>query len=878
MNDVAQRILSILTARFKTKGAAAFNLNQELNMPDPVTERNMSNEEKEYVKNELLKIIQYKESHDGTILIPVSVVSEPRGHEEWYDDWLAANNDTIRSYYWKSLENFLSLELTRKYSPIEAGKIVKSIDDATYCIMKKLASPSRKEFNYKGLVVGYIQSGKTANFTALIAKAADAGYKMIIVLSGIHSILRRQTQIRLDKELTGMNDMRINESFIPEPPDIKKWKRTTTAIVKSNKTRQGEVKIKDMGEFDLKNLDPFSSLCNRSTPTIAIIKKNVSVLNKLIEYISVSTEENRANMPVLIIDDEADQASIDGNANDPESNPTSTNDRIRRILNFFPRKAYVGYTATPFANVLINMDTEHNKLSYDFYPRNFIISLPEPDDYFGTSKIFQSQLSTHIVKPTNDTEGDLLQNGITNDLVTAIECFIIGCAVRNKRGDKSKPMSMLVHVSRLTHIHSAINEYVSNYVDTIKRRYNSEVHNALLKEQFAISWKVFKEDAEKINQGLKKGNLIPDFENVWNEVGKVFKVLKVLELNASSDDKLDYTTGQEIKVIAIGGNQLSRGLTLEGLMTSYYLRQSNQYDTLLQMGRWFGYRHGYEDLTKIFTTSQIWEYFSHLAVVEEELRRDIRRYDDTDNTPADLALTIRTHSRLAVTAPNKLGAAQLRQTSYSDSLNQTFRFPLDHPEKLRANLNIGDSFIKTAMGQSKFKESWVKGVYVSEKTFSSEFIIDSFFDRYNFEERFSGPGLEINDLRGYIFRNRHELKNWKIALAGNAQINNPVSLGGISFNMINRSRISNNIGYDCGVITDKKHLLSDLHEGATSRSDGRNSEQGLLILYIINKDSKGEKEGRIDLFYDIASEKINVLGFAMILPESRNEPYNRIGQ
>ena len=722
MNIVAQRILGILIDRFKEKGAANFNLNQELNRIDPVTDREMTDEEKDFVRKELQKAIQYKESHDSAILIPVSVVSDPREHVDWYDGWLAENNDSNNSYYWKSLENFLSNELTKKYGAIDAGKIVKSIDFATYSIMNKLANPARKEFNYKGLVVGYVQSGKTANFTALIAKAADAGYKLIIVLAGIHNILRRQTQVRLDRELTGEIDFENPDNYIDRPVPAKVWNRLTTAH----------------NDFSIANKGLFSNYCQSVNPSIAITKKNVRILNRLIDYVSQASEELRANMPILIIDDEADQASIDGNANNPDTDPTATNECIRRLLSHFNRKAYVGYTATPFANVLINMSTDD-----DLYPRNFIISLPEPEGYFGTSKIFQGGLSKHIVKRTTDTEGILMQNGITDNLSNSVDLFIIGCAIRNKRGDKNKPMSMLVHVSRLTLVHERLNEIISDYVSTVKKRYNNKKHNSILKEQFKKEWENYYLDIQAINPK----NLIHSFDEIWDEIENVFKVIKVLELNASSDDKLDYTTGEETKVIAIGGNQLSRGLTLEGLMISYYLRASNQYDTLLQMGRWFGYRHGYEDLTRIFTTTQIWQYFSHLATVEEELRRDIKRYDNSDNTPADLTLTIRTHSRLAVTASNKLGAAMLRQTSYSDSLNQTFKFPLDISEKLRANLNIATSFIRLATEQCQFKESWVKGVWLSEKTFSSDFIIKSFYDKYNFEERFNGTGFRKRSIK-----------------------------------------------------------------------------------------------------------------------------------
>jgi len=910
MNEVVQRILSILIQRFNAIGPIDFDLTQELNKPDPVTERVMNEDEREYARKELLKIIQYKKSHDSAILVPVSVVSDPRDHEEWYegdDGWLAENNNSVGSYYWKRLEDFLSWELSKKYTPENAGIVVKSIDEATYSIMKKLSNPLRKEFSYKGLVVGYVQSGKTANFTALIAKAADAGYKFIIVLSGIHSVLRRQTQIRLDKELTGMNDLAIEESFITEPSDIKRWNRITTARLRPRRTRDGQLMVKDLGEFDTVNVDPFDSICNRATPTLAIIKKNVKVLDRLIEYIRQSREENRNNIPLLIIDDEADQASIDGNANDPDSDPTGTNDRIRRVLSLFKRKAYVGYTATPFANVLIDMTTDHDELRDDLYPRNFIISLPKPENYFGTSIIFQSDLSERFIVdiPTrlNNTPYDevrtLTREGIMTDYLSkAIDQFILCCAVRNIRGDKMKPMSMLVHVSHRVNHMVIIKNIISNdephslgYLEIIKGRYRNTAQSSVLKEEYKLIWAEFVVDSIRINDDLHINNMIPDFEDIWNKVGDVLNILKVIELNYASEDKLDYTTGEEMKVIAVGGNQLSRGLTLEGLMTSYYLRvnRSMAYDTLLQMGRWFGYRKGYEDLTRVHTTQQIAEYFEHLALVEEELRSEIYRYEEENMTPLQMAVAIRDHRNLNVTAKNKMGAAHIRQASFSGSLNQTFWLPLDQPEILRANYNLGGAFIKKLKEEVGFSNVGGSGVYLANQKINGEIILRDFLTRYNFvdRDRTGGPGLDAEGLIDYISRRLNdqnpELTQWSVAVVGNANPkapNDPALFGELEINRIQRSRKHTQRGFNIGVLTEPDHLTIDLN-----LHELRSPQNPLLLLYLIWKDSRAAKQienplfdQRIDLYRFIDIERIDVLGIAVLLPKSKNQPNNYIGQ
>jgi hypothetical protein len=891
------QLIQNLIDRFNHLGAEIFNLEKELELTfHPITREPLDKEVLAKIKKELLERIHYKESHDGAILVPVSVVSDPKLHEEWYGTWLSDNNDRVGSYYWKRLEEFLSVELTRKIGAKAAGHVVKSIDEATASIMEKLANPLRREFTYKGLVVGYVQSGKTANFTALISKAVDAGYKLIIVLSGIHSVLRRQTQIRLDKELTGMNDLHINEAFIQEPSDVKRWNRITTAHVKRRHSRDGQLKIRDLGEFDIVNVDPFNSLCNRSTPTLAIIKKNVRVLDRLIEYIRNSDSESRSNIPVLIIDDEADQASVDTNANNPDADPISTNDRIRTVLGLFPRRAYVGYTATPFANVLIDMTTEHAALLDDLYPRNFIVSLPEPEGYFGTRRIFQGDLAELFSVEVSNDEGEeeisLLTGQITEHLTCAIDQFILSCAVRNLRGDKVRPMSMLVHVTHvITHM-KTIHEIITSYIEDISGRYIDRKSSQSLKEEFKTVWRPFADKAAAINHELNlvDKNKIPAFDEVWAEMKNVFVVLRAMELNSSSEDRLDYNTEEEMKIIAVGGNQLSRGLTLEGLMTSYYLRDSRQYDTLLQMGRWFGYRHRYEDLTRIHTTTQIWELFEHLALVEEELRGEIYRYEEENLTPLQMALAIRSHRNMAITAPKKMGAGRVKQLSFSGSLNQTHWLPLDQPDILQQNYNLGNSFISKINSDSGFANARGNGVFLAKKKISGQIVLAEFLKKYQVVDtnRTGGPGLDYISLLQYISRRLNdqspELTRWSVGVVSNinpGSESTPTVYGGLSVNKISRSRKYTPIGYNIGVLTEPNHLDVDL-----DLDEIRDPQNPLLLFYLISKESKAKGEHkqapkpqqRIDLFQFIDTKKIDVLGIAILLPFSEFEDDHYIGQ
>jgi hypothetical protein len=870
-----QQLVQNLYERFEYLGEDHFNLDAELSqLTHPITRDIIDIDAIHSIEQGFLTKIQYKRSHDGAILIPVSVVSDPKEHDEWYPEWLNTHNDNRGSYYWKRLEDFLSNELSFKHGANSAGEIVRSIDEATHSIMEKLANPLRHEFSYKGLVVGYVQSGKTANFTALIAKAADAGYKLIIILAGIHNVLRRQTQVRLDRELTGIRDIDEPENYISLPGAANAWQRLTTAH----------------NDFTIANLGLFSNYCQSNTPIIAVVKKNVIVLDRLISYFSNASSELRSRLPVLLIDDEADQASINGNANDPDSDPTSTNERIRAILSLFNRKVYIGYTATPFANALIDMSTDHDILQDDLYPRNFIVSLPKPSGYFGSAAIFNSNLSERFVEEIPDEGNELLRhNEMTENLSIAIDQFVLSCAIRNLRGDSMKPMSMLVHISHRINNMNVLNRIINQYVQEIHGRYNDNNLSEILKDQYKEIWDNYIDDSLEINNGLGLSNNIPDFKQVWYELENVFEKLQVLELNSQSEDTLDYTTSDPIKIIAIGGNQLSRGLTLEGLMISYYLRASRQYDTLLQMARWFGYRQGYEDLTRVHTTEQIWSFFEHLALVEEEIRSEIYRYEEDRTTPMQMAIAIRAHRNLNVTARNKMGAAKPRQTSYSGSLNQTIWFPLDQPGVLQANLNLGNGFIYDIQNQVGFTNINESGVYLANQKIAGELVLERFLNRYNFidTENTGGPGLDAENLLSYIFRRINdtvpELTEWSIAVVGNSNPtaeNDPITFGGLSLNRIQRSRKFTKRGFNIGVLTEPDHLNIDV-----DNSDTRSPQNPLLLLYLIWKDSKARNQiinpvidQRIDLYRDVNTEKIDVLGIAILLPFSRQEPNNYIGQ
>ena len=361
-----------------------------------------------------------------------------------------------------------------------APEVIFQLDDLTDRILDKLFNPQRHDIiiNKKGLVVGQVQSGKTANYTGLICKAADAGFNLIIILAGIHNNLRSQTQTRIDEGFLGFDtqntrayDMnrtiRIGVGLIPGFDKAIANSYTTSA---------------EYGDFTKQAANTAGFNFNNPQPIILVIKKNVSVLKRLYSWlISQSTHDVIANKSLLLVDDEADNASI--NTSRSGDDPTAINGNICKIIKLFNRSAYVGYTATPFANIFIPLDKD------DLFPKDFIINLPAPDNYVGPEKVFGTSANPDgkedllpIVFPVADSDTFVpvghkrddpkpTIDNIPESFRTAIKCFIVTCAIRIARGQENKHNSMLIHISRF----QAWQNHLKEIIDRLFKYYKSEI-------------------------------------------------------------------------------------------------------------------------------------------------------------------------------------------------------------------------------------------------------------------------------------------------------------------------------------------------------------------------------------------------------------------
>ena len=587
----------------------------------------------------------------------VSLVDTKIPHDE---EWVSKRKD-INWTYSEAYEEYLKGE---GWSPA----VVQSLSDVSGKIISHLQDPhSEGGWDRRGLVIGHVQSGKTANYMGVIAKAADAGYKFIIVIAGIHNNLRKQTQERIDEGFVGLSSdpgSRVNvgvglKAGYPYPATLTNihndFNKSTAAL--------SGWRINDF-----------------TKPVILVIKKNVRTLDSLHRWLKEMNAQvlglsRISDVPMLMIDDEADHASINTNRDDID--PTRTNAMIRKILRLFTKSCYVGYTATPFANIFINPESYGNEeVHEELFPRDFIYCLDPPTTYFGPEKVFiDDETSRTILEPITDCEDylplihekDSEVTELPPSLYRAINLFIVARAIRNIRGHENKHSSMMVNISRFVIIQQSVRNLISLRVKKMREAVKA---NYRMPDAVADQNEYMHE--LKITFSRDYGHCGTTWDAVKEKLFTVLHNLRVYTVNSKSDEVLDYKKhekeGHGMTVIAIGGLSLSRGLTIEGLCVSYMYRNTRMYDALMQMGRWFGYRPAYEDLCRIHLSEDSINWYAHIAEASEELRQQIRIMRQANRSPKQFGLYIKAHpDSLLITAPNKMRSGE--QVKFKQNLS-----------------------------------------------------------------------------------------------------------------------------------------------------------------------------------------------------------------
>ncbi len=816
------------------------------------------------------------ERDENVILEPARVLVTTAGRDEWLRQL-----DRSVWYYWPRLREYL-LGTGGWTMPS-----VRSLDEATDSIIGQLTPPRTEQFDVRGLVLGYVQSGKTANFTAVIAKAADIGYRLMIVLSGTDNGLRRQTQIRLKRELVGYADPRPRAVHLP--PLGQQWHEFTREELH--------------GDFHPGFAN--HAALQGSQPVLLVVKKNGSVLRRLLRWLDDAPEEVRRTIPLLVVDDEADLASVDTRGSyqaegDPlpadYEEPSVINRLIRDLLRKFQRSCYVAYTATPFANILIPHDTFDPTVQNDLYPKDFIVDLPKPDGYFGAEELFgrfdpgagQRAGGLNVIREVNDADLHALDLGtIPESLDAALLDFVLGGAARSQRGQDDEPATMLIHTSRLVIDQQQMALRVEGRFRELRDEWRYQRGHGIA-DGFEELWE---RDFRPVTREVHPEQDV-EFDVIEPHLTPFFESVQVRVINSSTGDVLDYEREPHLKAIAVGGNRLSRGLTLEGLLVSYFVRRSVMYDTLMQMGRWFGFRNGYADLTRIFTTPELEGWFSDLAFVEDRLRGDIRVYEEQGLTPREVGMRIWQHPTMQVTSPLKrrFSSATTISQSYSFSLEQTFKFPLRRLDDLAIHAEQNRLAVRQLIANRGSADvSDPKGPFWRDVP--SEAVLQ-FLRTYRVDGESRSVSLPL--ICAYIERQVElgELVRWTVAVRGresrDAQLGEAdwgVATGQIC--QISRSRIGQTDSL--GVITspgdeavglmaeERQRMQQFQNQGEGENRAARRArapEDALLLLYPISRWSGHDLSGagnRRRLFDDPRDPRArDLVGIALSFPESNH--------
>lgn len=809
--------------------------------------------------------------------------------------WFASSKKDIEWGHWNAYEKMLKKQ-ARSEETIKANEEV--IDAVLDCS----GDPRRQgPWASKGLVMGNVQSGKTQNYIGLINKAIDCGYKTIILLGGHLNDLRQQTQERVDEGVLG----RESKHLI----DIKTGKTAPIGVGEFgiNNVNSGTTTI---GDFTKPFADKLGFSLSGSDPVIFTIKKHSGVMKRLYEwirdhhYLDVK-EGKRLDNPLLLIDDEADYATV--NTKHHREEITSTNEGVRNLLSLFNRSTYVGYTATPFANIFIDPDENSYSDEDDLFPSDFMIKIPAPNNYLGQKYYFDG--SSKAILPLEasnslyELKKDSVITSIPKSLKKAVRAFCLVCAIRAIRGDDKAHSSMLVNVSHLKDHQNKLEHLIQDYFDELKDAYSSYSglgiigvrSSPLLKELEDTFYEIFK--IKEVYADIFE-HLVISFDEI--------KVSAINQSNGKNDKVLDYSSNRKngLKVIVIGGHKLSRGLTLEGLSISYFTRNSKAYDTLMQMCRWFGYRPRYDDLCRVFMSSESEAWYSFIAEAIEELYSELGIMRDRSFTPRDFGLKVREHpGSMIVTAKNKMGSAvsEIRTQDLWGQILRRFRFKSDTTLNV-FNLKYTKSFLQKLSDAREEKSlSKVPLKYKDQKTGSLIFSEVNYDEIINFINNIKLPEDDVGNkalihqlkemskdqaipkFKVAIFNQNNIGKTtWEKDLDDQTEIdfiNKPYTLLGENINMPKRLLLSNGDTYykpsvNLGNSDDEKIFLSEEERNLIkSRKSNAISYDYIaapkrdfptLIIYLFSVAVDKLEEGKNS--YRLGHGKMPTVGFTVAIP------------
>ncbi len=688
----------------------------------PTEEEFISRAEQVRKANAMLMPVTDSEFRDIILRLKQSVVIKMdvgvyiNDSENGHQSWLPSRRADVDFFFWGRYKKYL--EEVKHWNPRLTAGLGKVSDE----ILDLCGNPQEDHFAIKGLVLGDVQSGKTANYTAICNKAADTGYRIIIILAGMQENLRKQTQERLDAECTGRKseyylNPKAEQGIKNQPVGVGRYGTRNKIVAFTSVTKDFDSGILRNNNLGIENVN---------CPVILVVKKNKRILNNLIKWLSDNNTHNAADqieLPLMLIDDEADNASV--NTKDADSQPAAINDCIRRLLKLFSKTTYLGITATPFANIFINPGNDE-----DLFPADFIYALSAPTNYIGADRIFGDGAdSSRMLEEINieDLEyyfpakhkKDYIVHGLPYDLYEAAYYFLLVNAIRDYRGDTSEHRSMMVHISLYTKVQNQIADMLNEWLEQVK----SDLRNY---SQLPSGKAEGIRNIDKLRCVWLKYNLDVIAGVEWAELlhGYLYKSVAPIDVRAvnmkTGATSLDYYNhvNDGLRVIAVGGNSLSRGMTLEGLCVTYFHRNTKMYDTLLQMGRWFGYRANYDDLVKIWMSPEAMDWYGQITRASAELKDEIIKMHNAHQTPREFGLKVRQDpGSLIVTARDKMRTATdlVCPVTVSGYLLETPRLKADRAI-LGENEKVFKEFVKAlpSAGDRLTDDERTKGHYYWE--------------------------------------------------------------------------------------------------------------------------------------------------------------------
>lgn len=647
---------------------------------------------------QITKEVEVTFSQSGTVVDP-----------DTFEPWLADRRDNLTTPRWEAYKQLL---IDRDWD----APVISELDTQSDEILELLGDPQKPgEWARRGLLLGEVQSGKTANYLGLLNKALDYGYRVIIVIGGHTNELRRQTQQRFDTDLLGIDSEYIDDNI----PDSKVPR---IGICRINPELQTTVMTTVRGDFDSKKKTAGITWINSSIPTVFVIKKNATLISNVANYIRQQAGANKLDIPLVVIDDESDWGTPNTGT---ETDPTRVNKEIRRLLDSSSRSSYLGITATPFANIFIDHDAANEEAGLDLFPKDYIRVLPAPSNYFGIFSYFSKSHAglRHSVDDCTEVlpivhKSNHAVEAMPASLQAAMISFLLGTSIRRLRSKNLTAASMLVNVSRFNLIQSQIYDFVSEYLGTLRERVLSE-----FKRQPSERSPLYQEILKVWTSEYKDQDSF-----AWADVAeKLFEIIPEFRVElvnsktvASRDKRRKLLTKEQrleedlLPTIFVGGDVLSRGLTLDGLQVSYFVREPRTLDTLMQMARWFGYRPGYDDLARIWIPEQTADDFAWAAEVILELREMLMEMRSRQLTPKQFGLRVRTHPEgFKIVAANKSKAAEQMHVGpilWENCLRESWQLHATGIER-QSNFEAADELLGALRKNSECKGSFLENNY-----------------------------------------------------------------------------------------------------------------------------------------------------------------------